>query len=44
MLRQRIITAVLLMLALIAASTLLSLFAFSLLIAVVVLIAADEWG
>jgi phosphatidate cytidylyltransferase len=44
MLRQRIITAVLLMLALIAASTLLSLFAFSLLIAAVVLIAADEWG
>ena len=44
MLRQRIATAIVLLVGLIAASTLMSPFAFSLLTAIVVLLAAWEWG
>jgi phosphatidate cytidylyltransferase len=44
MLKQRIATAFVLLVGLIAASTLMSPFAFSLLTAVVVLLAAWEWG
>lgn len=44
MLKQRIATAVVLLIGLIAASTLLSPFLFSLFTAVVVLLAAWEWG
>ena len=44
MLKQRIATAIVLLLGLVAASTLLSPFLFSLFTAVVVLLAAWEWG
>lgn len=44
MLKQRIATAIILLIGLIAASTLMSAFNFSLLVAVVVLMAAWEWG
>jgi|TARA_B110000971_G_scaffold170450_1_gene175133 phosphatidate cytidylyltransferase len=44
MLKQRIATAIVLLVGLIAASTLMSPFAFSLLTALVVLLAAWEWG
>ena len=43
-LKQRIITAVILALAFIAATTLLNSFLFSLIIAFAVLVAAWEWG